>query len=241
MNKYFLKNFAITLLLGLSSFLFAGHTIAQHHEFGLGLGAMNYAGDLQRGYHFESIRPGGQLFYRYNYNPIISLRGALTVGGVTGSDDKPIDPFAQERMASFGITVMEIAADFEYNFLDIKSGKNLNKWTPYLFMGFGAFVIFGDEPVNGQGEYSNFQPVIPFGTGIKIELNPYFNLGFEVGLRKLFTDWIDDVSEAPNRAKNYQYGNKFDKDWYNFFGITLSYTIYAVDCPYNFYHTQGGK
>jgi len=239
--NYFFWYIRTIFFSGCFIIFFIFDSYSQHHEFGLGPGALNYAGDLQRGYQFQSIRPGGQVYYRYNFNPIISVRGALTAGGLTGSDQKPIDPAAQIRNSSFNITVVELAGDFEFNFIDIKSKKNLNKWTPYLFFGFGGFLISGDEPVNGAGQYSNFQPVIPFGTGLKFELNPYFSLDVEMGLRKLFTDWIDDVSDAPAPVKNYRYGNKYDNDWYNFFGITLSYTIYGVDCPYDFYNIQGNK
>ncbi len=214
---------------------------AQHHEIGLGPGALNYAGDLQRGYHFNSIRPGGQLYYRYNFNPVISLRGSLMAGGLSGSDSNPFDAAGAPRNKDFSLTVIELSGDFEYNFLDTKSKSSRNNWTPYLFMGIGAFYIAGDEPVNGVGQYSTIQPVIPFGGGAKFNINPYINIEVEFGFRKLFTDWIDDTSDAITNTKNFQYGNKYDKDWYNFFGITLSYTIYGVDCPYDFYDIQPVK
>ena len=229
----FLKLFIIGIFITLS-----WKSIAQHHEFGLGPGMLNYAGDLQRGYQLSSIRPGGQLFYRYNFNPVISLRGSLMAGGLAGSDKNPIDPFAAVRNNDFGLTVVELSGDFEYNFLDTKSKYSRNNWTPYLFLGLGAFYMIGDEPVNGEGQYSSIQPVIPFGTGLKFDINPYININVEFGLRKLFTDWVDDVSDARTNTKNFQYGNKYDKDWYNFFGITLTYTIYRVDCPYDFYDIQ---
>ena len=214
---------------------------AQHHEIGIGPGGLNYAGDLQRGYQFSSVRPGGQLYYRYNYNPVISLRGSIMAGGLAGSDKKPYDAAGPQRNNAFNLTIIEFSGDFEYNFLDTKSKNSRNNWTPYLFMGIGAFYMMGDQPVNGVGQYSSFQPVIPFGTGVKFDINPNINIEVEFGFRKIFTDWIDDVSQARSSTKNYQYGNKYDNDWYNFFGLTISYTIYGIDCPYDFYNIQPGK
>lgn len=236
LNAVFFRVFPFCLLMAASS-----GSIAQHHEIGVGIGGLNYAGDLSRGYNFSSVRPGGQLYYRYNFNPIISLRGFVSGGGLSGSDSNPIDQAAQIRNASFNIGIIEFGGDFEYNFLDIKSSKSLNKWTPYLFLGIGGFFILGDTPVNGAGQYSSFQPMVPVGTGIKVQLTPYLNLDFEVGVRKLFTDWIDDVSNSNLPVKNYRYGNKHDNDWYNYIGLSISYTIYSVDCPYDFYHTSTGK
>ena len=69
----------------------------------------------------------------------------------------------------------------------------------------------------------------------------------EYGIRKTFTDYLDDVSTTYTggnlnewdkihkemsdkslngpQAKDYQRGNSKDKDWYTFTGITLSFKI----------------
>lgn len=233
--------FFSAILFSVFSFTLNRQAMAQHHEFGAGIGVLNYAGDLGRGYKINNIRPGGELYYRYNFNPIVSFRGFGRFGGLAGSDARPIDPAADRRNASFEIFVVELGADFEYNFLDIKTAKSHNNWTPFLFFGVGMFQILGDDPVNGEGKYSGLQPMIPFGTGVKGELTPYLNFEFQIGARKLFTDWIDDVSSGDPSLKNYQYGNKHDMDWYSYIGLSISYTIYTVDCPYDFYHSRTGK
>lgn len=214
---------------------------AQHHEFGVGIGALNYAGDLSRGYDISAVRPGGQLYYRYNFNPITSVRGFAGGGVLSGSDSRPIDAFSQLRNSSFSLGLVEFGLDFEFNFINTKASKSLNHWSPYLFFGIGGLVLIGDTPVSGAGQYSSFQPMIPFGTGVKIDLSPQFTLSIEAGLRKLFTDWLDDTSGGNPAVKNYQYGNKYDKDWYNFVGISLSYTIYSINCPYYFYRSTPDK
>lgn len=217
------------------------HGLAQHHEIGFGMGALNYAGDLSRGYNAGNVRPGGELYYRYNFNPITSFRAFTRFGGLSGADDKPIDAAAAIRNTSFELFLTELGVDFEYNFLDIKSAKSLNNWTPFLFFGAGIFQVIGDDPLNEGGNFSTLHFMVPFGTGIKAELSPTVNFELQIGARKLFTDWLDGVSDKEGLIKNYQYGNKHDKDWYNYIGISISYTIYTVNCPYDFKNSRSGK
>lgn len=230
-----MKKFYIHCSLLLLLCLIVWHNSSgQRHEFGVGGGVMNYAGDLARGYPLNGIRPAGQAYYRYNINPIISLRAALSGGLLAGSDEySTIDIVADRRDAAFNISVIEISGDFEFNFLDIKSEKAMNWWTPYLFVGIGGFYFNGDFPLND--DFSRFQPAVPFGGGVKMDVSKNLSISAEMGVRKLFTDHLDGVSEGDTSVKNYQYGNQFDKDWYNIFIFSVSYTLYTVDCPFDFY------
>ena len=47
---------------------------------------------------------------------------------------------------------------------------------------------------NPQKKYSRNQIVIPFGLGVKLNISHHVSLSFEYGIRKTFTDYIDDVS-----------------------------------------------
>ena len=44
--------------------------------------------------------------------------------------------------------------------------------------------------------YSRFQIAIPFGVGIKYAIDQNWSIGIEYGLRKTFTDYIDDCSSV---------------------------------------------
>ncbi|MDR1847820.1 MAG: DUF6089 family protein [Bacteroidales bacterium] len=98
--------------------------------------------------------------------------------------------------------------------------------------------------------YSKWQIAIPFGLGIKFSVSDYICISLEYGFRKTFTDYLDDISTnyvgkneltewggalsqaaadrtneiMPNtyHAANSMRGNPKTKDWYNFFGITLT-------------------
>ncbi len=117
----------------------------------------------------------------------------------------------------------------------------------------------GTTEFNERKRYSLTQLAIPFGAGVKFKMNRNWTLGLEYGLRKTFTDYLDDVSmtyvpvnflesqygamspamsdrstalntEVENTPKRGDDGNK---DWYAIFGVSLTYRIYStkVRCP----------
>lgn len=111
--------------------------------------------------------------------------------------------------------------------------------------------------------YSKYGLSLPFGLGVKFSLGNYVCIGIEWGFRKTFTDYIDDISKnyvdhgtminwagelaaaAADRtheldgyedfyhSHNLSRGNPQIKDWYNFFGITLTTKLASKSskCP----------
>ena len=88
------------------------------------------------------------------------------------------------------------------------------------------------------------QYAIAMGGGFKIAVNPSFNIILEYGVRKTFTDYLDDVSTTypgelldmtneaiymsdPFNSHNLgeERGDPDKKDWYSFAGITLSFKL----------------
>ena len=177
---------------------------AQFMEFGGGIGSMNYAGDLVRGYSFKTSSFAATGFYRMNFSEILTLKVALTVGKVRGSEI-PIDAFAVERGHSFSSTVMEVSGVFEYHFLDFKNEDSKVNYSPYIFGGIG-FINFNDAPENE--DVGSIQPVIPLGVGFKYLIQKKYTIGFEAGARKTFFDYLDGISDNDLTIKDYQYGNR---------------------------------
>jgi hypothetical protein len=208
--------------------------LAQRSEVGLGMGTFNYTGDLVRTYNFAFSKPAVTIFYRSNISSVISLRTSLT-GGKLGATDtrKPLDAFATKRASSFDIFIMEAALAFEYHFLDWRDSKRKLRFTPYLFGGFSLFSISGTSTKSAP--YSNVQTAIPFGGGIKYVVNPKYYLALELGIRKTFFDYLDNVSDGNASFKNYQYGDRFDNDTFYFLGVTITRTFYDIPCPTNPY------
>ena len=120
---------------------------------------------------------------------------------------------------------------------------------------YGEWVALQPLGTEGQGttafpdrkKYALTQFSIPMGGGFKIAVNKTFNIILEYGIRKTFTDYLDDISTTyPGvnlkemsllgeemsdkslnglQAKDFQRGNSKDNDWYTFTGITLSFKI----------------
>jgi hypothetical protein len=125
----------------------------------------------------------------------------------------------------------------------------------YGFVGLGFVYINPKTEYNGQMvalqplqtegvKYSKFQPIIPFGGGMKLKMGPFFNLAIEGGMRKTFTDYLDDVSSAgypdpsklssdlarelsnrsPGKTVTIR-GNPETKDWYFILNAKLQYYL----------------
>lgn len=214
--------------------LIAYSVSAQKSEVGFGIGTFNYTGDLARSYNILNSKPAVTVFYRSNLSQVVSLRAAVTGGGLGASDKRPIDAFAEQRNSSFNIFLMEASTVMEYHFMNWRNNKRITRFTPYLFGGLAVFGISGTE--NKTSEYSNVQAAIPFGLGMKYVINPKWYVGLEFGARKTFFDYLDNVSTGSNQlVKNYQYGNPEDSDVYYFLGLSITRTFYEIPCPTNPY------
>lgn len=222
------KTLSVLVIL---SFAFV-HSFAQRSEIGFGLGTLNYTGDLVRTYNFKYSKPAATVFYRSNLSQVVSFRAAVTAGKI-GASEKPIDPFAVNRNASFDLFLFEASTVMEYHFLNWRDTKRFVRFTPYLFAGLGLFGLSGN--VEKTEEYSSVQASIPFGGGVKYIYNPKWYISLEFGIRKTFFDYLDNISKGDPRDKNYQYGNPNDNDNYYFLGITLTRTFYNIPCPTNPY------
>jgi len=131
------------------------------------------------------------------------------MGGLEG-DDRVNRDYLQSRNLSFHSALSEFHAGIEYRIINPANFS----FTPYVFAGIGVFhynpyaIYQGNkyylQPLGTEGQglsqypekklYSLTQFCIPYGGGFKWQVNCNLNLGFEFGHRKLFTDYLDDVS-----------------------------------------------
>ena len=208
--------------------------IVQRSEIGFGLGTFNYTGDLVRSYDFAYSQPAVTIFYRANISKVISFRASFTAGKLSATDaSSPIDAFAAKRNASFDIFLSELSGVYEYHFLDWRDNIRRLRFTPYIFAGLALFNISGVP--NKAEQYSTVQLGIPFGIGLKYVINPKYYIAMEIGVRKTFFDYLDNISDSDKGYKTYQYGNGNDYDNYYFLGFTLTRTFYDIPCPTNPY------
>ena len=262
------------LLLASLALSFSLTATAQRLNADLYAGIANYNGDLQgKRLSFNNAGPEVGLGLSYNITNKLAVRGAGTYLRISGSDASGSSDKStlNTRNLSFKSSVWEAQLALEYTFLDLEE----RSISPYVFAGIAAFhfnpyakdsagnkVFLRTLGTEGQGlsqypdkqPYKNNQFAIPFGGGLKFALNSRTQLGIELGLRKLFTDYLDDVSGtyadssilaaargpqaaafafrgreintgASYPAEGSIRGNAKNKDWYYTTGIKISYNL----------------
>ncbi len=237
-------------------------------EIGFFAGCSYYIGDLNPMGHFNKFtKPAGGFAVRFDPTTRLAIRASTFFGSIEAHDKASHSVYQQQRNLNFQSSIIELSGQFEFNFLDYEIGNEKHRFTPYFFLGIGVFrfqprglsngtwVDLQPLGTEGQGlpggatkkKYRLTQISIPFGAGIKVWLSKNIGLSVDWGMRKTFTDYLDDVSTryyAPSKlgkaAKlsdpsigtdpNYnnvgrQRGNPTTKDWYAFAGITLTYKL----------------
>lgn len=233
------------------------------NEIGIFLGGSYYIGELNPTGHLNSLtRPAAGIVYRHNIGYRVSFAGSALFGSVQGIDARTSSYEQQQRNLSFRSRIYELAARTEFNFIEYKIGDDKHQFTPFLFLGISVFnfnpkASYGNQWValqplktEGQGKgYMRTQIAIPFGAGFKMNLAKRIGLVIEWGMRKTFTDYLDDVSTtyanpadlaangpasvaladrslgATGDNTGRQRGNPRNKDWYCFTGLTLTFQL----------------
>jgi hypothetical protein len=180
----------------------------------------NYFRDLE----FSQTRQAASIGLRYKINEFFAARTNFFYGMVSGNDNLTEEEFRNYRNLSFRSNIFEWSNVFEASFMreqlghryrlkGVKGQRAFEVYT-YGFVGFGFFYFnpqgyFPEKEswvdlrplgTEGQGlvptrkKYSLFQFCIPIGLGFKYSINRTWGFGVEYGIRKTFTDYIDDVS-----------------------------------------------
>lgn len=202
--------------------------MAQKIEIGASAGAFNYKGDIAPALNPRFFRPGGSLFFRYNLSRSVTFRAEMLMGSITGNDAYSKDPFQKVRNLSFRTKLSEANLVTEYNFLNYQDRRFALNWTPYVFAGIG-YSRFNPDP--RASDYSTKGWVIPYGVGVKYQINRPWNIGLEFGTRKTFTDYLDNLGGPAISTNKIDQGDPSTKDTYYYLGFSVSYTFYRITCP----------
>jgi hypothetical protein len=202
--------------------------MAQKIEIGASAGGLNYKGDISPALNPRFFRPGGSLFFRYNATRSVTFRAEMLLGSITGNDAYSKDPFQKARNLSFRTKLSEASLVTEYNFLNYQDRRFALNWTPYLFAGIG-YSRFNPDP--RTADYPTQGWVIPYGVGVKYQINRPWNIGLEFGTRKTFTDNLDNLGGASITTNKLDQGDPSTKDTYYYLGFSVSYTFYRITCP----------
>ena len=251
--------------------LITGFSIANAQDFHLTAfaGISNYQGDLQP--KFFTLQQANLAFGvggLYEVNEKLYIRGNISFGKIKGDDKRYTRNYT--RNLSFSSPITDLHLGVEYDILNSYE----RKLVPYVFAGLSLFhfnpstsdsaglglVFLQPLGTEGQGftgknKYKLTQLSLPFGAGAKYSISDNVKLRLEIGFRKTFTDYLDDVSstyanpasmlanngplalsisyrtdELPGGSKGYPYPNRIRgnpklKDWYYFAGVGVSFRL----------------
>jgi Domain of unknown function (DUF6089) len=182
-----------------------------------GVGTSTYFGDLANTTNYINAEPNINAGLQYFITNRIGARVELNWFTLEG-DDKNADGGGREsRNLSFQSSNFELSAVAIVNLFQNgnryyrRPGLNI-----YGFAGIGLtyFNPKAKDPLTGESvalqplktegvSYSLVTPSIPFGLGVRLKVTPQFNLSIEGGWRKLFTDYLDDVSTTYPGASSF--------------------------------------
>lgn len=248
-------------------------TMAQRVHVGVFGGLAAYNGDLTEKIFPKKVTNGAiGITLNYELKDQVMLRGGFTYAIVGGADRFSDNPELIKRNLAFETKITEFSAIAEYYFFNlydrryspyIFGGLAVYHFDPYAFNGSSNKIFLKPLSTEGQGitgypdrkPYALTQAALPFGGGVKFAVTDNLRIGVEMGLRKLFTDYLDDLSKSyvdqndllaargqlavdmsyrgdevavgnPNYpAKGSQRGGEKNKDYYYFTGIHLTYKI----------------
>jgi hypothetical protein len=244
----------------------------------------NYFRDLE----WSQTRFGAAIGLRYKLSEFFAFNTHITYGAISGDDKLTEEFFRHYRNLDFRTHIFEWNLNFEaafqqeqighrYRLRRVKGQKGYEIYA-YGFVGIGIFNFDpktdykGTEvrlqPLGTEGEglvptrskYSLWQFCIPVGFGFKYTIDAKWGIGIEYGMRKTFTDYIDDVSTTypdrdeqiarsgllsaelsdrswelkkvgePLSQKGDWRGDPNLKDWYVFSMITVAYRFTPINC-----------
>lgn len=246
---------------------------AQVNEIGLTGGGTYYIGDLNPTRHYpRDTKLAGGLVFRHNLSDRLALRLQGLYGTLQAYDSDSEETLQRIRNLHFRARLFEFAGLFEINFFPYRSKtKESKNWTPFVFGGLAYFradpqaqlddTWYRLQPLGTEGQgtsagsssdtYKVDQLALPFGAGLKFNFGR-IDVQVEWGLRRTWTDYIDDVSGTyvdntvlafengplaaaladPSGLEAIGFsnagrarGDMNTRDWYQYTGLSVTYII----------------
>lgn len=197
------------LFLSIFCFLTISTQAQRGFELGAWLGITNYFGDLNTDFDWSNVGPAGGVGLRYNFNERVCLKFGANFGKISADDAGSANTFERARNLSFQSILVDGIAQLEFNFLPYFHGSKDQGWTPYLFGGLGVSYFNPKTEIDGElvelrplgtegqfkgDEYFTVSGGWVYGFGLKIDLTYEWSLNLEISGRRVFSDYLDDVS-----------------------------------------------
>jgi hypothetical protein len=244
-------------------------------------GVVSYQGDLQpNSFSFQETKSLFGVFVRQPLLQRLSLKAGFNTGSLYATDKNNRD-YLKIRNLCFYTKINEAFLTLDYELLSITQ----RHFTPFAYAGFAYFhfnpytydtasikVYLQPLGTEGQGlsrypdrkPYQLSQLALAFGGGFRFLISDALLVSLEVGQRKTFTDYLDDVSksyadedallagrgpkavelafrsdELPGGGayphEGEQRGTPINKDWYYMASLSVEINLRA------FTHMGGGK
>lgn len=172
----------------------------------VGTGVSSYFGDLKEEPRSIDPKMTINVGLQYFITNRIAIRTEITWFQLTADDADAKDQSRVHRNLSFKANNFELSATGAINlFPNGVRFYQRSVLNTYLFAGIGLLYSNPKAELNGKSyalqplktediSYSRFQPVIPYGIGVRAMITPFFNIAIEGSYRTTFTDYLDDVS-----------------------------------------------
>lgn len=206
-------------------------------DIGIFGGTGTYLGDMTRTDLSKSVNPTYGGFLRYNFNPRYAVRLNVLNGKIGADGD------FESKLWNFTKNVLDVSFQFEFNYLKYIVGDKETPYSTYLFVGGGVQMydyevdLLNLEQVADPSYFDHYDPsgpvltpTIPFGLGFKFNLSKRFGLGIEGGLRKSFSDKLDNLDDPLSYTNKDKVRIKYTDQWHNndwtaYVGVHLVYKM----------------
>lgn len=169
-----------------------GYWKNERHEISLGIGAINFLGELGgrdaigSGFILDMetsmFRPAFHVEYKYKITRRIIVKGGFHYGIIAGNDALTEEPFRKNRNIHFKSSIFEFSVKGEVNILESRPGArykllgvpNKNKGgVLYAFAGIG--LTYFNPKANFNGEWVELKPLGTEGQNFEDGAAPYSN------------------------------------------------------------------
>lgn len=235
-----------------------------------GTGTSTYFGELANPGDYFDAKLNISAGLQYYVTPQISLRSEINWFTLQGSDADSDNNDRSQRNLSFRSRNVELNMT---GMINLFANGNRYYRRPYFNVyGYGGIGLLyfnpkaelngtwhALQPLQTEGvKYSRLTPVIPFGLGIRLKFGPNMNVAIEGGYRKIFTDYLDDVSTVypvqsslasdlarslsvryeniPANIEGLQRGNPSSDDGYMMVNVKLEYYL-----PFDLHDNGNGR
>lgn len=197
-------------------------------DFGLGLGAANYLGEIggkektRRNFiadlKIKSTRTAVSPYIRMKLSQAVSVRTSISWSRITGADSLSLNRGRVGRNLSFRNDIFEVPLLGEYNFYSANDIARINrKRVDFRAYTFGGVSVFYHNPkTQYNGAWVPLQPLqtegvaykkisfaVPVGLGFYYVYNRIYKIGLELNWRKTFTDYLDDISTVYKKQEDF--------------------------------------